>query len=74
MNLLVPGKLICDKRIFGESHRYAVAPVWTRFNTVQWFVWDAAVYDYENERREIDLGDIYNVAKEIGSNIFVAEY
>ncbi len=26
---------------FGEFGRYAVAPVHTRFETVQWFVWDA---------------------------------
>jgi hypothetical protein len=38
---LEAGELICQKRSFGSSNRYAIAPVYTRFNTVQWFVWDA---------------------------------
>lgn len=29
------------KEFFGENSRYAVAPVHTRFDAVEWFVWDA---------------------------------
>lgn len=27
--------------IFGENRRYAVAPIHTRFDALEWFVWDA---------------------------------
>lgn len=30
---------------FGEFGRYRVAPVHTRFDAVQWFVWDAETVD-----------------------------
>jgi hypothetical protein len=35
------GQLAARKRLFGEWNRYAVAPVHTRFDAVEWFVWDA---------------------------------
>lgn len=35
------GQLAARKRLFGDLSRYAVAPVHTRFDAVQWFVWDA---------------------------------
>lgn len=35
------GQLAARKQLFGEFSRYAVAPVHTRFDRVQWFVWDA---------------------------------
>lgn len=35
------GQCAAPKRLFGEYHRYAVAPVYTRFDAVEWFVWDA---------------------------------
>ncbi len=35
------GQLAGEKRIFGEFGRYAVAPVHTRFDALEWFVWDA---------------------------------
>lgn len=35
------GELAARKRLFGDCSRYAVAPVYTRFDAVQWFVWDA---------------------------------
>ena len=35
------GQLAARKRLFGDCSRYAVAPVHTRFDAVQWFVWDA---------------------------------
>ena len=35
------GQLAARKRLFGDCSRYAVAPVHTRFDAVEWFVWDA---------------------------------
>ena len=35
------GELAARKQLFGELSRYAVAPVFTRFEAVEWFVWDA---------------------------------
>ena len=35
------GELAARKQFFGENGRYAVAPVYTRFDDVEWFVWDA---------------------------------
>lgn len=39
------GQLAARKRLFGDCSRYAVAPVHTRFDAVQWFVWDAEHID-----------------------------
>ena len=39
------GQLAARKRLFGDCSRYAVAPVHTRFDAVQWFVWDAEQMD-----------------------------
>jgi hypothetical protein len=39
------GQLAGRKRLFGEYHRYAVFPVHTRFDAVEWFVADAYVTD-----------------------------
>lgn len=39
------GMLADRKRLFGGYSRYAVAPVHTRFDAVQWFVWDAEAVD-----------------------------
>lgn len=35
------GQLASSRERFGEFGRYAVAPVHTRFDALQWFVWDA---------------------------------
>lgn len=40
-NPLMKGALAAPKQRFGDSGRYAVAPVHTRFDAVEWFVWDA---------------------------------
>ena len=37
------GQLADSKRLFGDCSRYAVAPVHSRFDAVQWFVWDAEI-------------------------------
>lgn len=34
------GELAGRKYVFGPFSRYAVAPVHTRFDAVEWFVWD----------------------------------
>lgn len=34
---------LAGRKITGEGSRFAVAPVHTRFDAVQWFVWDADV-------------------------------
>lgn len=33
------------KELFGGDSRYAIAPVHTRFDEVEWFVWDAERLD-----------------------------
>lgn len=35
------GQLATAKLTFGPFRRYAVAAVYTRFDAVEWFVWDA---------------------------------
>lgn len=40
-NPAMKGALAARKQFFGDNSRYAVAPVHTRFDAVQWFVWDA---------------------------------
>lgn len=48
------GELAGKKFLFGFCSRYAVAPVHTRFDQVQWFVWDAELItcsDYLNGLR-----------------------
>jgi hypothetical protein len=40
------GQLAAPKRLFGDLRRYAVAPVHTRFDAVEWFVWDAHTDDH----------------------------
>jgi len=46
------GELADKKRLFGGCSRYAVAPVHTRFDSVQWFVWDAEALD-ESKRAQV---------------------
>lgn len=40
-NPALKGSPAARKQRFGERGRYAVAPVHTRFDAVEWFVWDA---------------------------------
>lgn len=40
-NPIRAGELAARKRLFGPYSRYAVAPVYTRFDAIEWFVWDA---------------------------------
>jgi len=39
------GQLAAPKRLFGDYSRYAVAPVHTRGDAIEWFVWDAHTDD-----------------------------
>jgi len=39
------GQLAAKKKLFGGDSRYAVAPIHTRFDAVEWFVWDAEIPD-----------------------------
>jgi hypothetical protein len=47
------GQLAAPKRLFGEYRRYAVAPVHTRFDAVEWFVWDAEITDPMTGRPDV---------------------
>lgn len=40
-NPSLKGSPAARKQYFGDCSRYAVAPVHTRFDAVEWFVWDA---------------------------------
>lgn len=40
-NAMLRGSLAAPKQFFGDHGRYAVAPIHTRFDAVEWFVWDA---------------------------------
>jgi len=40
-NQALRGSLAGRKVLFGDNSRYAIAPVHTRFDAVEWFVWDA---------------------------------
>ena len=55
------GELAARKQLFGDCSRYAVAPVHTRFDTVQWFVWDA-----ELTCRETGLPEVIRQAETLG--------
>ena len=35
------GQFVTKKKLFGKNHRYAIAPVHSRFDSVGWLVWDA---------------------------------
>ena len=39
------GTLAGPKNFFGECKRFAIAPVFTRFDAVSWFTWDAEQTD-----------------------------
>lgn len=40
-NPALRGQTAARKQLFGDNSRYAVAPIHTRFDAVEWFVWDA---------------------------------
>ena len=46
-NPMLAGTLAAHKQFFGDHGRFAVAPIHTRFDAVEWFVWDAEKTDNE---------------------------
>lgn len=40
-NPAIKGQPATRKQFFGPRGRYAVAPIHTRFDALEWFVWDA---------------------------------
>ena len=42
---MLRGSLVAPKQRFGDYGRYAIAPVHTRFDTIEWQVWDADLFD-----------------------------
>lgn len=44
-NPKLAGQLAAKKELFGGHSRYAIAPIHTRFDAVEWFVWDAEQID-----------------------------
>ena len=44
-NPKLAGQIATRKELFGGYSRYAIAPVHTRFDAVEWFVWDAERLD-----------------------------
>lgn len=40
-NPALKGQPAARKQFFGPRERYAIAPVHTRFDALEWFVWDA---------------------------------
>jgi hypothetical protein len=59
-----PGSLAAPKQLFGESSRFAVAPVNTRFGELQWFVWDAEILDKDGRATIIRQEDTLELAIE----------
>jgi hypothetical protein len=39
-NKALKGRLAAPRQYFGPRLRYVVAPVFTRFEALEWFVWD----------------------------------
>ena len=42
-NPALKGQPAARKQLFGHCSRFAVAPVHTRFDAVEWFVWDGSL-------------------------------
>jgi len=57
-NPSLKGSLAAPKQYFGEASRYAVAPVHTRFDAIEWFVWDA-----EHPNSNLDHAEIIRQAE-----------
>lgn len=48
-NPKLAGQLAAKKELFGGHSRYAIAPIHTRFDAVEWFVWDAEQIDKQTK-------------------------
>lgn len=53
------GRLASRKVTFGDLSRFAVAAVHTRFEAVQWFVWDADCPDEDGAPTVIRQADSF---------------
>jgi len=42
---MLRGSTAAPKQRFGKFGRYAIAPIHTRFDAVEWVVWDADIID-----------------------------
>ena len=42
---MLRGSLAAPKQRFGDWGRYAIAPIHTRFDAIEWVVWDAEILD-----------------------------
>lgn len=54
------GQLASRKISFGNNRRYAYAPVHTRFDAVQWFIWDAETPDADGNPEIIRQHDHFS--------------
>lgn len=52
-NPALAGQPAKKKEFFGDHSRYAIAPVHTRFDAVEWFVWDAMHANSNLSRAEV---------------------
>lgn len=52
-NPLRAGQLAGKREFFGGWSRYAIAPIHTRFDAVEWFVWDADKIDPDTQRSTV---------------------
>lgn len=62
---IVPGELICQKRIFGYDHRYAVAPALQETGEIIWYLWDS----YERAADGSDKAGLIAQSKDLASLI-----
>jgi len=44
-NPMLRGNLAAPKQRFGNHGHYAIAPIHTRFDAIEWLVWDADIID-----------------------------
>lgn len=52
-NPKLAGQLAAKKELFGGHSRYAIAPIHTRFDAVEWFVWDAEQIDPATNKPDV---------------------
>ena len=63
-NKRLAGQLAGKKEFFGKHNRFAIAPVHTRFDKVDWFCWDAEKLDKFGLPEVIGQKDSYREARE----------
>jgi len=58
-NKRLAGQLAGKYEFFGKHNRFAIAPVHTRFDSVDWFCWDAEILDkYPHPRTHLYTKEI----------------